>query len=194
MISYLSGTIKLITEKSVIMDVNGVGYEVFTTPIFLEKLKTGQPLELYTHLHLREDGMELYGFPIQAELDFFKKLISVTGIGPKSALGIMALAPMKELQKGIIQSDLALLTKVSGIGKKTAERLILELKNKLEAGDTDTLASASGTSDSQVIDGLIGLGYSAREAREAIRQVDPKLTAAKDRIKAALKMMGKNSS
>jgi len=193
MISYLKGKIIRLTEKSVVININGIGYEVACPVLFLEKQKAGQEVELFVHLHVREDAMELYGFPKQEELDFFKKLISVTGIGPKSALGIMSLAPVNELQKGIIQEDVALLTKVSGIGQKIAERLILELKNKFEPSSADLLSGRSGSDDSQAIDGLIGLGYSVREAREAIREVDPKIISPKDRLKAALKLLGKNS-
>jgi Holliday junction DNA helicase RuvA len=192
MIAFVSGKIKTKTDKSVVIDVSGVGYEVFVTPLFLEKAKENQEVELYTHLYVREDIMELYGFPDSGELSFFKKLISVSGVGPKSALTIMSLASASDLQKAIIHEDASLLTKVSGIGEKTAKRLIVELKNKLEAGDTgESAAKAGSVGDSQAIDGLISLGYSAKEAREALRMVDKDIVNVKDRIKAALKLQGK---
>jgi len=192
MIAYVSGTIKIKTGRSVVVDVNGVGYEIFATPLFLEKAKPGQTIEFYTHLYVREDIMELYGFLSEGELNFFKKLISVSGVGPKSALTIMSLASVSDLQKAIIHEDASLLTKVSGIGEKTAKRLIIELKNKLEAGDiSESAAKNSTVGDSQAIDGLIGLGYSAKEAREALRTVDKNINNVKDRIKAALKSLGK---
>lgn len=191
MLSYLKGTIKVKTERSVIIEVNSVGYEVFVSPLFLEKAKRDETVELYTHQHVREDLIELYGFDKIDELNFFKQIISVSGIGPKSGLTILSLAPMAELKKGIIEGDASLLTKVSGIGNKTAERLILELRNKLEDSGTEGIAGASGASDSQSIDGLMALGYTAREAREALRQVDKNVINVKDRVKGALKMIGK---
>lgn len=192
MIAFVSGTIKVKTGRSVLVDVNGVGYEVFTTPLFLEKAKENQEVELYTHLYVREDIMELYGFPSVGELNFFKKLIGVSGVGPKSALTIMSLASVSDLQRAIVQEDASLLTKVSGIGEKTAKRLIVELKNKLEAGDIGESATGTEpTGDSQAIDGLISLGYSVKEAREALRMVDKDIVNIKDRIKAALKLQGK---
>jgi len=193
MIAFISGTIKAKTGRSIVVDVSGVGYEVFTTPLFLEKAKENQEVELYTHLYVREDIMELYGFPSVGELNFFKKLIGVSGVGPKSALTIMSLASVSDLQRAIVQEDASLLTKVSGIGEKTAKRLIVELKSKLEAGDIgESAAKAGPVGDSQAIDGLVGLGYSAKEAREALRMVDKDVVNVKDRLKAALKLLGKN--
>ncbi|MBU0598598.1 Holliday junction branch migration protein RuvA [Patescibacteria group bacterium] len=192
MISYVSGIIKVITKRSVVLETNGVGYEIYVLPLVLEKAKSGEELSLFTHMHVREDAMELYGFADMEQRIFFQDLISVSGVGPKSAVTIMSLAPLPDLKKAIVQEDASLLTKVSGIGKKTAERLILELRNKLTVSEEDKIDSSSaGTSDSQSIDGLISLGYSAGEAREALRQVDKDITEVKDRIKAALKMLGK---
>jgi len=191
MISFIDGKIKYKTERSVLVDVNGVGYEVFTAPLVLEKVKVGETIFLYTHLYVREDIMELFGFTTIDELNFFKDMISVSGIGPKSALSVLMLASVAELKKAIVHEDASLLTKVSGIGKKTAERLILEMKNKVDALDlADNKSALSGT-DGQAIDALINLGYSAREAREALLQVDNNITSVQDRLKAALKLLGK---
>ncbi|XOU94126.1 MAG: Holliday junction branch migration protein RuvA [Candidatus Kerfeldbacteria bacterium] len=192
MISLINGTIKYKTDKSVIVDAHGVGYEVFALPIFLEKVNKGDEVELYTHLNVREDAMELFGFLDMKEVSFFKKLISVSGVGPKSALNIMSLAVLNELQQGISQGDASLLTKVSGIGKKTAERLILELKNKIELDDLDSSQLQSmSNGDSDVIDGLMALGYTVREARDAAKAVDKDIIEVKDKIKAALKSLGR---
>ncbi len=192
MISLISGTIKYKTNKSVVIDAHGVGYEVFALPILLEKVNKDEQVELYTHLNVKEDVMELFGFLDMKEVSFFKKLISVSGVGPKSALNIMSLASLNELQQGISQGDATLLTKVSGIGKKTAERLILELKSKIELDDLDSSQLQSmSNGDSDVIDGLIALGYTIREARDAAKAVDKDIVEVKDRIKAALKSLGK---
>jgi holliday junction DNA helicase RuvA len=193
MISFIAGTIKLKSEKTITLEVHGLGYEVFTPLPLLEKSKIGAPLELYTHLHVREDAMELYGFASVAELDFFKLLISVSGVGPKSAVGILSLASVNDLRKAISHGDASLLTKVSGIGKKIAERLIVELKSKVAVLDDSAESAQLGNfGDSQAIDGLVHLGYSAREAREALQAVDKNITEVKDRVKEALKLLGKN--
>ncbi len=182
MIAHLEGTIISRSEKSVVVDVQGVGYEVFTVPIFLERARVGEQVKFFTHHQVREDAAELFGFTKPEELDFFKKLIGVSGIGPKSALTIMSLTTVAELQKSIVEEDPSLLTKVSGIGTKTAERLIVELKNKLTTTSLgDSSAGASPEGDGQVIDGLVGLGYSVRDAREAVRAVDRTVTGASSR-------------
>lgn len=192
MISFISGKIKVKTEKSIIIDVSGVGYEVFTIPILLEKLKEGQEASLYTLLYVREEIMELYGFASREELEFFKEMISVSGVGPKSALGILTLSSIADLKKAIVNEDASLLTKVSGIGKKTAERLILELKNRISLQDMGEGKKTAGASEeSQAIDALVNLGYSIREAREALQHVDRDIDNMRDRIKAALQLLGK---
>ncbi|MFH1207481.1 MAG: Holliday junction branch migration protein RuvA [Patescibacteria group bacterium] len=191
MIAYISGIIKLKTEKAVVIDVTGVGYEIFCLPLVLEKVKIGSPLELYTYQHVREEAIELYGFTGLAERDFFRLLLSVSGIGPKSALAVMSLATVPELKRAIVQGDASLLTKVSGIGTKTAERIVVELKDKL-GDETVEAGQLSGAAfDHHAIDAMTTLGYSAREAREALRQVDPSVESVKDRVKAALKHMGR---
>jgi len=192
MISQITGKVARVSEKSLTIDVNGVGYEIKTSPLILEKAKVGSIRTFFTYLYVREDIMELFGFDDERELGFFKKLITVSGVGPKSALTIMSLASVDELQNGIRQGDASLLTKVSGIGKKTAERLIVELKNKIELGDRSDEHASVGVNDGQVIDGLVGLGYTVKEAREAARLVDKDIDNVKDRIKAALKSMGQN--
>ncbi|MFH0804905.1 MAG: Holliday junction branch migration protein RuvA [Patescibacteria group bacterium] len=190
MIASLTGTVSRIMDKSLVLDVNGVGYVVFVLPAALTPVKLGQPLVLHTHLHVREDAMELYGFPLHEDLEFFALLLQVTGVGPKSALNIMSLAPVVELKRAIANGDETLLTKVSGIGKKTAGRLILELRSKLEGADPDG-GEATGGVESQAIDGLVHLGYSAREAREALRHVGKDVTNVGGRVRAALKLLGK---
>lgn len=193
MISQITGTIINISNKTLTIDVNGVGYEINTKALVLERANVGDQVTFFTHLYVREDIMELFGFQDDKDLNFFKKLISVSGVGPKSALTIMSLASVAELQRGIKQGDASLLTKVSGIGNKTAERLIVELKNKIDLGDMAGDESGNlGVNDAQVIDGLVALGYTVKEAREAARMVDKDIDNVKDRIKAVLKAMGNN--
>ncbi len=192
MIASLTGIVQSKTEKSIIIEVAGVGYEVFTPQFFLEKIKISSTTTVYTHLHIREEAMELYGFPTSEALAFFKLLINVNGVGPKSAVAVLSLASVSDLKKAISHGDASLLMKVSGIGKKIAERLIVELKTKVDVLDNTVEATAvENLGDNQAIDGLVHLGYSVREAREALRAVDPELTVVKDRVKAALKILGK---
>lgn len=192
MIASISGTILVRNERSLIVGVQGIGYEIYATPLVLEKVKVGQEITLQTHLHVREDVMELYGFLASEELRFFRMLLQVSGIGPKSALAVMSLASVADLKRAISRGDASLLTKVSGIGTKTAERLIVELKDKLDSIEQVTPGSlADNLGDHQAIDGLVTLGYTQREAREALRQVDKDVSEVKDRIRAALKLLGK---
>ncbi|MDD5039636.1 MAG: Holliday junction branch migration protein RuvA [Patescibacteria group bacterium] len=192
MIARIEGTIQVIAERSVIVDVHGVGYRVYSTPAFLGKLKIAGTVILHTHEYVREDIHDLYGFGAVEELSFFEQLIGVTGIGPKTALTIMSLAPVGELKRAIAQGDTALLTKVSGIGRKTAERLVLELRGKVGEGITvDGEAVSGATADSDVIDALTGLGYTGRQARHAVRSIDQRIANVEDRLKAALKILGK---
>lgn len=185
MISYLSGKIQSKDLKSLILNTGGVGYQVFITPNLIEKAVEGSDIELYTHLHVREDCQELYGFETKEELEFFIKLISVSGIGPKSALGVFAIAKVQELKQAIANGDIAFLTRVSGIGKKTAERVIIDLRGKI-----DLTESAPGLtpSDTDALEALTGLGYSHQQAIEALRQVTA--DSVEDRLKQALKILG----
>jgi Holliday junction DNA helicase RuvA len=191
MISYLTGTIKNKNIKSVTLIVNDIGYEIFVSQPVLEKLKVGENKEFFTHLHVREDAMELYGFLTQDEKKFFELLISVSGIGPKSALSVLSIAKLMEIKKAILRGDPSLLRKVSGIGQKIAERIVVELKNKLEdlpLGDEKINLSATG---SGAFEALQGLGYSAQEVRDALRQVPENIENEDEMIKVALKALGK---
>jgi Holliday junction DNA helicase RuvA len=192
MIASISGTIQVRNERSLVVGVQGIGYEIFVTPLILEKVKVGQTIVLQTHLHVREELMELYGFLTNEELKFFRMLLQVSGIGPKSALAVMSLASVVDLKRAISRGDASLLIKVSGIGTKTAERLIVELKDKLDTIEEFTPGSlADNLGDHQAIDGLVALGYTQREAREALRQVSKEVIEVKDRVRTALKLLGK---
>lgn len=192
MISYLSGQIKHKNDKFIILDVNGVGYQVFISPLTLEAIGQSDEATLFTKLFVKEDAMELYGFLAMEELEFFEQLLTVTGVGPKSALNIISVGKIEDLKRTIIHGDASILTKVSGIGQKTAERLILELKNKIsiKTGEGEKV-DLENLGDSGAIDALVNLGYRRAEAREALYKVDPKVMEVKDRVREALKMLGK---
>lgn len=186
MIAYLKGTILEKNIKSVTLLANGIGYEVFLSPKELEKFKLEQEVELYIHSYIKEDAFDLYGFETNEELDFFRKLISVSGVGPKSALNVLAIAEVDDLKRAISSEDASLLQKVSGIGKKTAERLVVELKEKFIV-DLSSQAGM-GTDDMQVVGGLVSLGYKDNEAREIVKQISKEGDLA-SRIKEALRFV-----
>jgi len=188
MIGYLQGIIKHKTNKTLIINVNGVGYSVFTTGAALQQYKIGDKVELYTHTYVREDVLEIYGLEKAEEIDFFKKLIGISGVGPKSALGIFEVAKINDIKKAISQGDPSLLTKVSGIGKKTAELIIVKLKDKGVDLVTDNI---TGGENGEVIDALISLGYSAADARTTLSKISPNLNTTEEKIKAALKLLSK---
>ncbi len=185
MIASLTGQVRGHDERTIRLDVHGVGMRIFVLPRLLERVGQGdETITVFTHLQVREDALELYGFLEAGELRLFEKLLTVSGVGPKVALGVMSAASVTDLEQAIEQGQSSLLTKVSGVGKKTAERIIVDLRGKLAADQTENDSDLSA-----VIDALVSLGYSTREAREAATA-----TAAggrvEDRIKTALKRMG----
>ncbi len=184
MIGHLRGVIIHQDMKSVMLDVNGVGYKISTHIGGLEKHK-GRELELWTYLAVRENALDLYGFTTREELDFFELLITVSGIGPKSAMAILSAASLSNLRQAIATGDTTHLVKVSGVGKKSAEKIVLELKDKLEKS-ADGAEFISG--DVDALEALKSLGYGEREAREALKKVvDSKDTS--DKVRKALKLL-----
>ncbi len=192
MISYLKGQIINKRKNFLILETGGVGYQVFISPAHITELLTSGAVvgEFYIHDHIKEDARDLYGFKNLDELEMFELLLSISGVGPKSALGIMAISNVEELKTSIANGDVAMLNKVSGIGKKTAERIVLELREKIATinfGPTNMAVGASASSQSDELEALITLGYSLQQAREALRQVDASITKSGERIREALK-------
>lgn len=191
MISRLKGILETKAEKYVIMDIGGVGFKVFVSAATLESLPAaGQSAALHTHLNVREEALDLYGFLTQEELKLFELLLTISGVGPKVALGVLSIASVKTLVSAIAKGEVEFLTKVSGIGTKIAQKIILELKDKIvklgfEAGEAATLE------DYEVIDALIGLGYTPNQARRAVRDLPKNIKGVEKRIKEALKTLGK---
>ena len=189
MISLLQGKIELKTDRFVILKVAGVGYQVFCSLSTLKKLgEKGEETKLFIHHYVRENLFDLYGFLSFEELEFFEMLISISGIGPKASLAVLSIASLADLKASIASGQVDLLTKVSGIGKKTAERVILELRNKILVPGREV---GRLVSDDEAIDALVSLGYSSRQAREALKQVPAKVKEVENRIKEALKILGK---
>jgi Holliday junction DNA helicase RuvA len=191
MISLLRGTIIETADRSIVMDVNGVGYKVFVTEDSLHTLKKGSETSLWTYLAVREDALDLYGFISRKEKDFFELLITVSSIGPKTALNILSLVSADTLAGAIRTGSTAHLVKVSGIGRKTAEKIVLELKDKMGAmrGSDDAGLSAGMSSDMDAIEALKTLGYDPDEARESLKKIPKDITDTGAKVKAALKML-----
>jgi len=189
MIYSISGRVARKEKNFVIIEVAGLGLKVVTNERTIKALPAlGTEAKLFTNLYMREDGLELYGFATADEINFFELLISVSGVGPRSALAIMEIAELGKLSAAIKENRPDLLTRASGIGRKTAERIILELKNKVVAAHSNiTVEKMEG--DSDLLETLVSLGYRREEARQALSRVDPKLTELQDRLKAALKIL-----
>ena len=182
MLAYIKGTILAKRNNFAIIRGNELGYKVFLSQKILEQFSIGQTAEIYLYENIKEDGDDLYGFKTLDELEFFEMLLSVSGVGPKSALNILNIATLRELKDAIALGDYTMLTKVSGIGQKTAERLVLELRNKV-----DSLAIGDSSAKSDEIDALVALGYSLASAREAMKGVDPAIADSGERIRQALR-------
>jgi Holliday junction DNA helicase RuvA len=188
MIGSLSGKISHKGTGYIILNAGNVGYKVFITPTLWASYKVNQEISLVTHTYVREDQITLYGFPTLSELEFFELLLTVSGVGPKSAVGIMSLASLEMIKSAIVSEDPTVFTKVSGIGRKTAERVIVELKEKLK-DEASTAPVAREHSDA--LDALIALGYSQQEAREALKAVPKEVSILQEKIKIALKKLGR---
>ena len=190
MIAYLKGKILDKLNKSVILLSNDIGYEIFLPEKFLLKIKKDQELALYIYHKQREDSQELYGFENLQEREFFMQLISVSGVGPKSALSVLSISNINDLKKAIVSANADMFKKVSGIGTKTAERIVVELKNKLAVLDTDSNQENRAELD-EVFEALNALGFNDNDIRSVYGKIPNDLKSISDKIKAALKLLKK---
>jgi len=190
MINQLTGQISHQSDNYVILNVSEIGYKIFITLETSHNLQINNPKEdkltLWTHLAVRENSLDLYGFLNKIDLDFFEMLITISGIGPKTALGILNVATTETLISAISSKDTSYLTKVSGIGQKNAEKIILELKNKITNFEN---ISPNNQNDIDVLEALKTLGYSSKDATEALKKVSKKTTDVGDKIKEAIKFL-----
>lgn len=187
MIARLRGTLAGRSSDGLVLDVGGVGYLVAATPSVLRQAESGGEVVVETYLHVREDTMQLYGFADGAERELFTQLLTVTGIGPKVALAVVSGSPVSDLRRAIALGDHARFQVIPGIGKKTAERIVLELREKIGLEESVPLSSAAGTSGHVVArDALVELGYSVVEAEQALAALDPDLPA-EEKIRQALR-------
>ena len=191
MISHLEGKVINFGERFVVLETGGVGYKVFVISETLRLLqKKSDKIGLWTYLAVRENALDLYGFIEKDEFDFFELLITVSGIGPKTALGILSATTIKNLRQAIGSGETAHLTKVSGFGKKIADKIVLELRDKIDFIESEK-DSDNMRDESDAIEGLKALGYSEREAREALKKLPKEISHPGERIKQALKLLGK---
>lgn len=185
MIAYLKGTIVAANDKFVVVNIGAIGYKVFVARNLRLGLCEGEPVELFTHTYLREDAQELYGFKTFAELEIFELLISVSGVGPKAGLGILDAGGPDEVRAAIAHGEKHFFTRISGIGSKIADRLILELQSKVGPVSGKRGVPRIKTSE-EAVGALRNLGYTDSEAREKLRDVKSSLTI-EEQVKAALK-------
>lgn len=188
MIGSLSGTIVTRTPRRLLLEVGAVGYLVNISDETARMLPPGTgTVRLLTHLVVREDVLDLYGFATAEEREYFELLIAVPGIGPKSALAILSIASPTTLQAAVASNDVSYLTQVSGIGRKSAEKIILELRDKIGTTSGNTEQALADDKDTMLA--LEALGYSRDEARTALRSVPPNLATTAERLKAALRTL-----
>lgn len=203
MISFIKGYVAETTENSVILETDSIGYEIFMTGTAIEETSRMQDkIKIYTYFHVREDTMQLYGFLSRDDLEMFRLLLNVNGIGPKAAMGVLAAITADELRFAVLSDDVKTISRAPGIGKKTAQKLILELKDKLKLEDAfekkldhqeENLSLADTSlrdSRQEAVEALTALGYSSTDALRAVRQVSEETGEDVEAIlKAALKQL-----
>ena len=189
---YIKGTLAYKGTNFIVVDANGVGYEIFTSLNSIQNAgEVGSGITAYTHLYVREDTQDLYGFTTQEEKNMFLTLISVSGVGPKAALAILSVAPPSKLAAAIITGDTKTITKAQGVGPKLAQRIILEVKDKIKNTDLDINFSDDGEeivitdNMGEAVSALVALGYSEQEAKKAVSKADSSLST-EEIIKKAL--------
>jgi Holliday junction DNA helicase RuvA len=191
MIGMLTGTVSLKIPPYLILNVHDVGYKVLVSNTLLQQALLDDKLTLYTYTHVREDALELYGFPSPDDLRLFEYLISVSGVGCKSALGIFSVGNRSEIIQAIVTGNAGFFTSVPRLGKKNAQKIIIELKNKLGGGEEFVLMGEEASQVTEAIEALKSFGYSQNEAQNAIHAIAKDGATTEDLVKFALKSLGK---
>ena len=195
MFYYLNGTVTLLDANLAVVDCGGVGYACYTSNYTLARLQLGKPAKLFTYCNIKEDAFDVFGFSTREELDCFKRLLGVTGVGTKAALAILSVISPDQLTLAVMTQDDKTITMAQGVGKKLAQRIILELKDKLGASqlelNTAELAGAGvpvrGSKSAEATAALVGLGYSQTEAVAALKGLDVEKLSIEDIIRQALR-------
>ncbi len=193
MYEYLNGVIADLGENYAVVDINGIGFRTICSQNTIKDLKVGKVTKIYTNLIARDDNVVLYGFSNKSELNIFKLLTSVSGVGPKVAMSVLSSLKTDELTLAIATKDFKELTRAPGVGKKTAERIVLELKDKINSGSNIISAASSEDTDNiiQVVQALISLGYNYNEASMALSSIENKDKPVDSLIKEALKRLSR---
>lgn len=191
MIGSLKGTIELLDYPYVILNVNGVGYKVLLYNTLLASLKLNESTKLFTYTYVKEDALELFGFSSFEDLKLFENLISVSGVGPKTAISVFSYGTKEEIMEAIIKGDVDFFTDVPRLGKKNAQKIIIELKNKMGSIEDLDLSGKDRSENNEIISALKGFGFSVKEAQDALRAVRNEAKTAEEKIKLALKYLGK---
>jgi Holliday junction DNA helicase RuvA len=193
MIASLEGIIDAVSKDSLIVNVNGIGFKVaVTTSVLSEMGITGREVKLYTHFHIREDDMSLFGFGSLDELKLFETLISVSGLGPKTGMAMLSAMSADQVAMAIASGSVEILTTIPGIGKKTADRLILELKDKVGGVMISSPAGKAAQENADVVSALVSLGYSVQETTKAVNALPSgKKLSLENKVKLALQYLGK---
>lgn len=187
MIGMLRGLVDSVDLKSLIVDVGGVGYEVFAPMTILGIARVGEELKMYTYHHVREDDVRLFGFSSRDELDLFKMFLGVDGVGPKVALAIFSTYPYSQICNALNSGDERFFSSVSGLGKKTAAKIVLELRGKVsQVSDSQIVSAMKRNND--VVDALVALGYSERDVFGVVQDIDSSLSI-DEQIKVALRKL-----
>ncbi|MEK7507997.1 MAG: Holliday junction branch migration protein RuvA [Patescibacteria group bacterium] len=191
MIYTIEGKLTHRGENFVVLETGGLGMRIFTHARSMHAIPaSGSVIKFFCHLHVRENALELYGFASQKELDLFESLISVSGVGPKSAIAILGIDKLENILAAIKENRPDLLRRASGIGGKTADRIVLELKNKVTSEKSESVVGKMET-DSDLVETLVGLGYRREQAKAALAKVDEKVVGLEGRLKAVFKVLGK---
>ncbi|OGH15927.1 MAG: Holliday junction DNA helicase RuvA [Candidatus Levybacteria bacterium RIFCSPHIGHO2_02_FULL_40_18] len=189
MIGYLSGSAIIRDDPYLIIDVNGVGYKTHAASDVLSSISIGSNLKLFIYTHVREDVLELYGFSKYSDLKLFELIITVPGVGPRTAIAIFSNGTGDEITKAIIDADVTFFSGIPRLGTKNAQKIIIELKNKVGGRELD-LAGVSNGERNELVSALKAFGFTTKEINEAIRNTD-RATSVEEQIKAALKYLGK---
>jgi Holliday junction DNA helicase RuvA len=192
MISSLEGKIALKSEKYAIIETNGIGFRVNLSEKTLSKIpQLAGSVKLFTYLSVKETGWDLFGFLTFDELELFELLISISGIGPKTAMNILGVASVADLQEAIVLGDETILARVSGIGTKVAQKIVIELKSKVKKLAKGTGDKFKVADEIEIIDALVTLGYKVYEAREVLKQLPADIKGVENKVREALKRLGK---
>jgi len=188
MIAYIKGTVDYISDQTVVIENQGIGYVISASSATLSRLPRNETVQIYTYMQVKEDGMSLFGFLSQEELQLFRLLVSVSGIGPKVGMAILGIMSPAQIMAAIVNQDAAAFSKVPGVGKKTAQRITLELQDKIKATNQDEGTVTLASSEKQdAIEALLSLGYGRSESMKAVLAVATEDIAADQIIRLALK-------